>query len=252
MTEKRLIVTRADENLGQMSSLTHPVFREYAQRCGADFEVLSEDYPCEDRLGKCHYRIMTLFDLFEDYNRILCVDTDVLLSPECPDVFDMVPAGEWASVFEDRGSRAQDRVERIDKVQKEWGDVGWEVGYINTGFVLFSENQRDAFQKNDGKLWLDRGYDDVHLGYMLNKLGQFQTDPEWTFYEFPYTYNHQSMFSEPWNGSPDRRDSYVIHYSGGAKFPGSGWSSLDWNDPAVREKHRLGLIREDYNRWYGD
>jgi len=48
------------------------------------------------------------------------------------------------------------------------------------------------------------------------------------------------MFSEPWNGSPSRFDSYILHYAGGGRFPDKGKQS------------RVQLIRDDIKKIYGD
>ena len=38
---KKLIVTRADDNIKEMTNITFPLIEEYAKKCGADFKVLS-------------------------------------------------------------------------------------------------------------------------------------------------------------------------------------------------------------------
>ena len=47
-----------------------------------------------------------------------------------------------------------------------------------------------------------------------------------------------TMFSEPWNGSPDRFKSYIIHYAGAGIFD------------AVPD--RITQMKNDYNKIYGD
>ena len=47
-----------------------------------------------------------------------------------------------------------------------------------------------------------------------------------------------SMFSESWNGSPCRYNSYVIHYAGQANFPDKG------------DRSRDDLIKDDFNLIY--
>ena len=103
------------------------------------------------------------------------------------------------------------RHERIRKVQNKFGDVGWTEGYINTGVFLVSKPHKKIFEKINGEYWTDRGYDDVHLGYQIHKNN-------FSIHELPYQFNHMTMFSEPWNGSPSRFDSYIIHYAGAGIF----------------------------------
>ena len=42
---KRLIITRADDNIKAMTDITLPIMREYAEKCIADFKILSHDPP---------------------------------------------------------------------------------------------------------------------------------------------------------------------------------------------------------------
>ena len=84
MIDKRLIVTRADEKIVEMSEISHPLIKKYANKCQADFLILDKDYPCKDKLGTQHYRILNIEKLYDNYDRILCLDTDILISDICP------------------------------------------------------------------------------------------------------------------------------------------------------------------------
>jgi hypothetical protein len=86
--------------------------------------------------------------------------------------------------------------------------VGWYRGYINTGFVVFNKIHQPIFDPiEDGQYWTGWGSDDIHLGYQIHRFG-------FKVHELSYKWNHMTMFSEPWNGSPSRFDSYIIHYAG--------------------------------------
>ena len=227
---KLLITSRADDNIKEMTDITFDTIKAYAKKCGADFMRLDHDSGCTHQEGKWHYRILKHYDLFEEYDRILHIDSDVLVSNCAPNIFDIVPYEKIGTVYEDKGSRRPARHQCIRKVQQMYGDVGWVEGYINTGFFLSSKCHRDIFTKINGTdFYEDWGHDDVHLGYQLNKHGM-------EVMELPYTWNHMSMFSEPWNGSPNRFDSYVIHYAGAGIFEGTG--------------SRLEQIKRDNSVWY--
>ena len=62
-----LIVTRADSNILEMTKLTHPYIKAYAELLGADFKILDKNTP----VHRCHYRIMELHDLLEEYDRAI-------------------------------------------------------------------------------------------------------------------------------------------------------------------------------------
>jgi len=210
---KLLIATRCDSNIEEMSSVTMPTLKAYAYKCGADLCCLDSPPPVwtNERPPRAHYRIMDLYKLYDDYDRILSLDCDLLVSPACPDIFKEVPEDTIGSIFEDVGSRASHRRDVIHKVQRRYTDVGWKQGYINSGVFLTSKCHRDIFTPIDGTYWMDFGYDDIHFGYQIHSKG-------FTVHELDFKWNHMTMFSEEWNGCADRFDSYIIHYAGAGLF----------------------------------
>ena len=215
---KRAIFTRADENIKEMTDITHPILKRYVKKCDADFIISKED----DKYHP-HYRILQLYDLFKEYDRILCLDSDILILKSCPDIFNLVPVHQIASIYEDKGSRKKDRRNRIQKIQNERKDVGWREGYINSGVILFSRMHRDLFSMKKEDLWMALGYDDVELGFQIHKN-------KYSIYELPYKFNHMSMFSEEWNNA-SKFESYIIHYAGNGFY---------------RQIDRTEQIRQDY------
>jgi len=204
---KKLIATRADDNNKKINEITIPLMQKYADRCGADFKIISE---CKDL--HMHYRILQFYDLFEEYDSILSLDSDVLVLGRCPDIFEVVPCDKIASIYEDIGTRKTDRRSRIKSVQEKFGSIGWEKGYINTGFALFPKKYKFLFEpKKEEELWMGLGYDDVWLGYQMNKN-------KCDFYELSIKYNFMSMFSEIWNNNMSRFDAFCIHYAGSGAF----------------------------------
>ena len=230
---KLLVATRADKNIRDLTVLTHPIIKKFAKRWDADFLVLNHNANCDDPLGKIHYRIMQFYDLLNEYDRIIHLDSDIVINKNCPNLFDIVPGNKIGTIFEDRGSRQIDRLKRILRIQKVWGDITWHEGYINTGVFVVSRLHREIFKRFKGRLWTIKwGYDDVHLGYQINRLGM-------EIHELDYRFNHMCMFSELWNGSPLRFDSHIIHYAGKASFPDKG------------KRNRPELMKDDIRRIYG-
>ncbi len=230
-----LITTRADQACIDWVKLTHPVFRKYAEKIGADFLVLDESVDCKEAVGGIgngvyQYRIMKHYDLHEHYDRILHLDSDMLLAPTCPDLFATVPYDSIGTIYEDVGSRKSQRIQCIKNCQNQFGEIGWSEGYINTGVFITSKCHRDIYRKINGQYFVEWGTDDIHIGYWINKLG-------YKIKALPYQFNHMTMFSESWNGSPDRFDSHIIHYAGRGVF-----------DSGVANK--LEQAKLDYERLY--
>lgn len=229
---KLLMVTRADDKYKAIADLTHPIMQGFAKQWDADFLVLNRDADCADRQSKALYRIMDIYDLLKEYDRVMNIDSDIVINKNCPNLFEMVPNDKIGVVFEDKGSRCKDRRQRIARVQIAWGDIGWRKGYINIGTLLVSRLHREIFKKGAGRYWKSLGYCDVHLGYHIHRLG-------FEIYELDWRFNHMSIFSESWNGGPSRFDSYIIHYAGTGAFPDKG------------KRSRVQLIKDDIARIYG-
>jgi hypothetical protein len=57
--KKIAVVTRSDD-----------VVKEYAERCNADFLVISGEPPFWDHDNQPHYRLLMIYNLLEKYDRI--------------------------------------------------------------------------------------------------------------------------------------------------------------------------------------
>jgi len=228
---KLLVTTRADKNIKKMTDLTHPIIKKFAKMWNADFLILDHDADCDIPMGKIHYRIMKFYDLLTEYDRIIHFDSDIVINKTCPNLFKLVPYNMIGTIFEDKGSRLENRKERIKYVQSAWGDIGWRRGYINTGVFVVSKLHREIFRKINDKYWILKGFDDVHLGYQIYSLGL-------KIFELDYRFNHMSVFSESWNGNLSRFNSYIIHYAGKAKFPDKG------------NRTRVELMKDDIKEIY--
>lgn len=208
---KLAIFTRADKEVNAMTAITHPIITDYAKRCKADFRRIEGDPPVITDDNHPHWRIAHLYNYYDEYDRILCLDSDIVITPSCPNLFEEVPEDAIGSTFEDVGSRARPRRQSIKDIQKKFGDIGWEKGYINTGVLVTSKMHRDIFLPIDGKYYTAFGSDDVHIGYQTNKMG-------FRIHRLSFKFNHMTMFSESWNNNANRFESYIIHYAGRGQF----------------------------------
>lgn len=207
---KQLIVTRADANIVGMTDITLPIIRRFCDKWKSDFIVLNHDPKILTDDHHPHYRIMRVYDLLQDYDRVISLDSDIIINKSCPDLFKVIPDTCVGSIFEDVGTRSENRQSKIQKIQTKYGNVGWLTGYVNTGVMVVSKMHRDIFTPINGTLYTEDGSDDLHIGYQIHKMG-FQ------IYEMDFRFNHMTMFSEPWNNA-SRFDSFIIHYAGAGIF----------------------------------
>jgi hypothetical protein len=236
---KFAMVTRCDENVEELTKVTHPILMDYAVQWGCDFITLDQKEEWMTDYELAHYRILRVRELLEKYERILVIDSDVVIMPSCPNPFEVVPEDKIGSIYEDKGSREALRQGVIISIQERFGDVGWEEGYINTGFFVVSRQHSNIFQKINDQLWTGFGYDDALLGYNIHKFGH-------EVYELPFQFNHMSMHSESWNGEASRFNSFVIHYAGLARFPDDRSGRVVTGDNNMAD--RIILIKNDIER----
>ena len=215
---KLLMATSADAGIKNYTSYTLPIQRMWAKKWEADYMVL--DDPAYSRRAMWCYRTLVFYDLLESYDRILYLDADIIINKNCPNIFETVPYDTIGAVLEDKGSRRKERLDRIRRTKAHLGEIDWQEGFFNMGIYIVSKIHRDMFKKVDGKLWEDTGWDSPFYSYQIARLG-------YKYIDLGYKFNHMSMFSEAWNGSPSRFDSYIIHYAGGAKFPDKGKRNME-------------------------
>ena len=225
-----LMVTRADESVSAYTKYTHPILRRYAEKWGAQFKIL--DDPLK---GDQCWRILKIYDIFEEYDRVFHIDSDVVINKDCPNMFDLVPYDTIGLVFEDKGSRLRSRRLRIMQIKQKLGgnNFRWTSGYFNMGVFLVSKIYRDMFKKIDGQTWeMDDGLEQTQMNYQMMKL-------KCKYVDLGYKFNHMSMFSESWHGKRSRFNSHIIHYAGGGKFQDKG------------DRTMTQLIKDDIARIYG-
>ncbi len=142
-----LITVGVGERGSEMSSVSGPIFKDYAERIGADYHHITgscnPEYPMNEK-----YRIYPYFDF---YDRLMYLDADIILTPDCPSLFDVVP--EFCiGMYDDMPDT--DRV-----YDHHWQDVecellcdsqGWPRTYLkaimNTGVIVASKMHKGMFE----------------------------------------------------------------------------------------------------------
>lgn len=235
---KFAMITRCDSKAKELAEVTHDILKGYAESWGCDFVVLGDEIEDTGDYEKNHYRILEVQKYLDQYERVLIIDSDVIIMPGTPNPFEIVPETNIGSIYEDVGSRKAYRHMVIRDIQEQFGEIKWREGYINTGFFICSNIHKDIFNKIDGELWYGFGYDDALIGYNINKYG-------YKVYELDYKWNHTQMFSEPWNNNANRFDSYIIHYAGAARFPDDLSGRKSFTNSLA---DRIELIKSDMDR----
>jgi hypothetical protein len=183
------------EKYESMRAVSEPTFKAYADRIGADYICI--DKPLWN-MARPHFEKWQMFSLLFIYDRILFLDGDMLVTPDCPDLFAMLPYDRLAGFYEDE---IADRQSMIMGSQKELGDIGWRKDYLNSGMGVYSWIHRPLFHKARGKYVIAPAGEQSEYNYRIVK-GDYKTC------RLPYCFNHMDMCGTSFAGS------YIIHYAG--------------------------------------
>lgn len=189
---------------------SRPCFERYCQRHDLDRVVIRErrlylkPNRWKPRLG-IHLEKFQMADLFETYDRIAYLDSDILIHPQAPDIFAEVDAGEIGCVFEDVGSEAWKREEEWHRAEAMLGPLPGKHRYFNAGVLVFGKVHQPLFNL---KLGLPGGRwpDQTFLNYHSRKLRM-------AIRELPRTFNFLPSFPG-WQEPSVRAQQYFVHYAG--------------------------------------
>lgn len=201
----------------KMWDIGKKTIEKYCEKYEIPLEIITEKkYDTTTARDKYHYMNFEknqVFELYDKYDRILRLDWDVIMTPHCPNVFEIVPEDHIGVVFEDVGPKRGDRLNRIKMIQEQLGDINWTSNYLNSGIILASKQHREIYHttEEDVKTILNlKTRVSKEQNYLNYKVMKFN----FKIFELEYRFNHLRFFSEPWNGSPVRHQSYIIHYAG--------------------------------------
>ena len=97
MTTKAVVTLAVGTHGQALLAVTGPIFQQYAETVGARYVVIDDDrispgYPLAAKFQ--------LSKIIPHFDRTLFLDVDVLLAPDCPDLFAAVPAGS-VGIYDD-------------------------------------------------------------------------------------------------------------------------------------------------------
>ena len=215
---KTVIVTICiGEFYSKLSKITNPLLKNYANKIGSDLITIDEsNYPFP------HYAKCDLFDILEKYDRICYIDTDVIIRPDSPNIFDIVPYHQ-VGLFEE--GRFTPRIDDFIKYLKLYNvTIPKNVRYYNTGVIVASKIHKSIFRK---PLTFDNHF--YEQTYLNMNLVVDNIDVFWLSYKF-----NRMCALDKFTGE-HRLASYFVHYAG-----------LNISLP---EKDYFQLIQRDVQEW---
>lgn len=218
---KNVVLTIAIGDLySEVSEVTHPTIKRYADKIGADFVVWRD----QGNHMSPHFRKLDIVSLFKEYDRVLYVDTDIIIREDAPNIFDIVPYNEMGMF--DEGRFIPERGPNMLKYLTSFGvdPKKWDRKYYNTGVMVFSKVHHLLFMKPPEEF--DNFYEQTHINMMICILGG-------KVHDLSYKFNRMYVMDE--KTGETRLDSYFLHYAG--------------FNAAMPKDNFLGMIKQDIELW---
>lgn len=199
---RRLVLTVSiGEAYQQISALTHPLMADYAHRCGASFEVITERvYPSNVQM---FWEKLQMRDYLQEYGRIAFIDSDVIIHPQAPSLFDVVPEGYLGMLNEAAIQSTKNKRKELEDFCQRAGIQmpKWDGNYVNVGVIVFGRQHLHVF--DDPPKWVRHDY------------------PEQAWVNIQIARLKPKMFFLPrsmhdWKHVADKK-SWLIHYAGHRK-----------------------------------
>ncbi len=196
-----LVLTIAiGEAYQRLAKITHPTLKAYAERLGADFRCIRQP-----KLATTtpHWEKFQVAHWLERYERVLYLDTDLLVRDDTPDLFALVPPTQLGA-FNEAPFTFRSHELMIDTC-KAYGVTlpDWDGRYINTGVMVLSQAHRALFAKPAEERF--SFYEQTFLNVRLAQLGV-------ALYELPYRFNRMHCVDRL--VGQHRLASYIVHYAG--------------------------------------
>lgn len=206
MSEFAVITICIGKEYEEMSKISHPTIKNYADKIGADFIVIDTETQTP------HWEKFSLYKYLKKYKRIIFLDTDIIVRPDTPNLFDIVPYNKIGMFNEGKYAYRRDALEQVFEAyeKKNLFPKNWDSSYYNTGVMVFSRFHMDLFKSPEikhGLKYFEQSY--INLRLILDK---------YEIFSLSYKFNRMCVMDEL-TGDP-RENSYINHYAGEIYFRG--------------------------------
>ena len=198
--------------LSEAERVSHEIFRAYAEKHQLAFEVISEPkfriQPNWFRKRRVWYHIekFQLFEALERYNRVLFLDSDILLDVDCPNLFEQVPEGSLGCVYDDRGAEAWKRKAELERISRKLGKFEVEgYRYFNSGVMVLDSSLKSLFRMDRKAFIRGRWPEQTLLNYRVLKEGV-------PVHELDDQFNFLPNMDD-WERPEKRHAAKIVHYA---------------------------------------
>lgn len=200
MPKLALVTLAIGEDHQKIGKLTHPLMQAYAEKIGAEFICISHQKVYETTP---HWEKFRIYELLNNYDRILYLDTDIIIRDHAPNIFDIIPDTHLGILNEQ--PFVEDRTYAFMQGCQAYGytDMPWDKIYFNTGVMVISKIHQLLFVKPN--LEASNFFEQTYLNLQIKKqkIPVSMLDYKWN-----------RMFCIDKFIGVERFEAYFIHYAG--------------------------------------
>jgi len=223
--KKAILTIVSGEKYNQIWERVKPFFENYADKVDADLIVLSDS----SNLPSAHWLKFSMYELLrKQYDRIAFIDADILIRPDSPSLFDIVPEDEFGifneGEFLPRAMCLYEVISAYNLKLPRWNGSD----YYNTGVMVVSKMHRHIFKSaKDVKVLRNAFGEQTFINMRL-----FTSDVK--IHQLDYKFNSMSVMDRITGMT--RLDSYFMHYAG-------------WGSDSNGNRDILADMDRDIARW---
>jgi lipopolysaccharide biosynthesis glycosyltransferase len=194
----------------KLSSRTHPTLKEYAKKIGVEFLSITES---KINNNVPQWEKFQIYDLLDVYDRILYVDSDIIIKSDCPDLFSIVPSEKFGifneAPYNDTYWRQKNRNMMINVCNQTGihNIIDYETEQYNTGVMVVSKIHKEIFKRPEimpNQFLYDQPLLNTRiLDGALNRTIEV--------HDIGYKFNCLTCFNFT---DKNLSESYIIHYAG--------------------------------------
>lgn len=201
---KAIVTIVKGDKYEQIWKRAEPFFVDYAEKCDAELIVLKGvdglEYPSP------HWIKFGLYELLREFDRIAFIDADIIIRPDTPSLFDIVPEDSFGIFNEGTYCPRAMCIHEVKKVFNvelpKWDGKT----YYNTGVMVMSKRHRHIFKITEEIKPLRNGFGEQT--YLNMKIMATETK----IFSLSHKFNRMSLMDRILGVS--RLDSYIVHYAG--------------------------------------
>lgn len=220
----------------KIHAITKPSQLAYARRLGAKYVTMGAgDNTGWDPNVSAHWMKMKLFQYLEEYERIIFLDSDIIVHPECPDLFKMVPPTHLGAYNEgsvDGRGAALTKALQDHKIRTRRPYLG---EYFNSGVMVLSQVHQGLFVMPD----------EIHNNFYEQSLLNARAFASYLpMCDIGYKFNRMGLLDNITGES--RHASWIIHYAGKC------YALREETGPdgaAVHTPMIIDVIKDDLQAW---